>query len=102
MAAPLIKLQNVGLLYITTFCSWLSLLLLLILEDDCGGEVDGGESDENGSESDGMVRLEADRSWGGDGSSSEGGDGALLDIIVERWDDVEEGRCRFERLACSL
>jgi len=25
-----------------------------------------------------------------------------LDIIVERWDDVEEGRCRFERLACSL
>jgi hypothetical protein len=73
IAAPLAKLQNVGGLYTTTLCSWLvlSLLLLLVLEEDCGGEVDGGESDENASDSEGMVRPEADRSWGGVGSSSD-------------------------------
>jgi hypothetical protein len=72
IAAPLAKLQNVGGLYTTTLCSWLVLsLLLLVLEEDCGGEVDGGESDENASDSEGMVRPEADRSWGGVGSSSD-------------------------------
>lgn len=58
-------LQNVGLLYITTFCSWLSLLLLLLsllFENDCGGDVDGGERDEKASESEGIVRPEAERS----------------------------------------
>lgn len=62
IAAPLAKLQNVGLLYITTFCSWLSLLLLLLLEDDCGGDVDGGEREEKASESEGIVRPETERS----------------------------------------
>lgn len=52
----------------TTFCSWppLSslplLLLLLVLEEDRGGEVDGKERDEKASESEGNVRPEAERS----------------------------------------
>lgn len=83
IAAPLTKLQIVGRPYITTFCSWLPWLSLwLLLLDDCGGEVDGGEIDEKASESEGMVRPEADRSCGGDGCSCEGGnDGALFDIV---------------------
>jgi hypothetical protein len=75
IAAPLAKLQNVGGLYTTTLCSWLLsllllLLLLLVLEEDCGGEVDGGDSDENASDSEGIVRPEEERSWGCVGSSS--------------------------------
>jgi len=90
IAAPLAKLQKVGGLYITTLCSWLvwSLLLLLVLEEDCGGEVDGGESDENASDSEGMVRPEADRSWGGVGSSSD-------DILEESM--MLTGRWRIRR-----
>jgi hypothetical protein len=41
-----------------------------LLFDDRGGEDEGGESDEYGSESDGMVRPEAERSWGGEGGVS--------------------------------
>jgi hypothetical protein len=41
------------------------------LFDDCGGLDDGGDNEEYGSESDGMVKEEADKSREGEGERSE-------------------------------
>jgi len=41
----------------------------LLLDEDCGGDDEGGDKDEYGSESEGIVRPEAERSKGGEGSS---------------------------------
>lgn len=60
IAAPRSNDQNVGGWYIITGCSPL-------LFEDCGGDDEGGDSDEYGSESDGKVKPDADRSCGGDG-----------------------------------
>jgi hypothetical protein len=53
-----------------------------LLFDDRGGEDEGGERDEYASESEGIVRPEAERSCGGEG-------GVSLDIVVgsvkSRW-----------------
>jgi len=66
MAAPRIIDQTVGGWYMTTGDR-----SPLLFEEDCGGEDEGGESDEYGSESEGMVRPDAERSWGGDGGEWE-------------------------------
>lgn len=50
-----------------------------LLFDDCGGLEEGGDRDEYGSESDGMVSWEADKS-GGDGDCSR----SLRVVIVRR------------------
>ena len=44
---------------------------LSLLFDDWGGDEEGGDSEEKGSESDGIVTWEDERSWGGEGESSE-------------------------------
>jgi hypothetical protein len=62
MAAPRSIDQMVGGWYMTT-----GKPSPLWFDDDCGGEDDGGDSDEYGSESEGMVRPEAERSCAGDG-----------------------------------
>lgn len=62
IAAPLNNDQTVGGWYIITGCSPLLF--------DCGGEDEGGDNDEYGSESEGSVRPDADRSCGGDGNCS--------------------------------
>lgn len=41
-----------------------------LLLDDWGGEDEGGDNEEYGSESDGIVRPDAERSCGGEGGSS--------------------------------
>lgn len=41
-----------------------------LLLDDWGGEDEGGDNEEYGSESEGMVRPDAERSCGGEGGSS--------------------------------
>jgi len=56
IAAPLNIDHTVGGLYMMTGAS------PLLFDEDCGGEEDGGDSDEYGSESDGMVSCEAERS----------------------------------------
>lgn len=38
--------------------------------DDCGGEEDGGDNDENCSESEGIVNCDVDRSRVGEGDCS--------------------------------
>ena len=43
-----------------------------LLFDDCGGLDEGGDIEEYGSESDGMVNWEPERSCGGDGESLSG------------------------------
>jgi hypothetical protein len=80
IAAPRSIDHTVGGWYMTTGepSPWL-------FDDDCGGEDEGGESDEYGSESEGMVRPEAERSGGGEGgvsfdmlTGSGRGDGELI------------------------
>jgi hypothetical protein len=65
MAAPLNIDHTVGGWYIMTGCC-----SPLLLDDDCGGLEEGGERDEYGSESEGMVRPEAERSREGEGERS--------------------------------
>jgi hypothetical protein len=64
IAAPRSNDHTVGGWYTITGCSPL-------LFDDCGGLDDGGDNDEYGSESDGMVSEDADRSREGEGERSE-------------------------------
>lgn len=63
MAAPLNMDQTVGGWYIITGRSPLLL-------EDCGGDEDGGDSDEYASESEGIVNWEVERSCGGEGGWS--------------------------------
>lgn len=42
-----------------------------LLSEDWGGDEDGGDNEENGSESDGIVNWDPERSCGGEGDWSE-------------------------------
>ena len=64
-----------------------------MLFDDCGGEDEGGDNDEYASESDGIVRPEADRSvfWASLKGSS-GGESVIVVVFAARLREVGFGR----------
>lgn len=83
IAAPLINDHIVGGWYIITGCSPLPLLF----DDDCGGLDEGGERDEYGSESEGIVRPEAERSRDGEGERS-----IARSVVLGGWGEEERWR----------
>jgi hypothetical protein len=53
---------------------------LLLFEEDCGGLDEGGDSDEYGSESDGMVSWELESS-GGEGDCSRSSREVMVNVV---------------------
>lgn len=91
MAAPLNIDQTVGGSYMITRCS------PLWFEEDWGGLDEGGDSDEYGSESDGIVSWELVRS-GGDGGCSL----SAREVIVVMIGVVMQEEDGFGELSCDM